>query len=109
MIKQSRLFTKASLFLAAILLFGGCASTPDAEVNDPWESYNRWMYGINDGFDSAIAKPIAKGYNFVVFEPINTWVSNVFRNLDDVLVIFNDLLQFKFKQAVFATPRRVNS
>jgi len=107
MLKPHHLFIKVSLFLVAMLLLAGCASTADKETNDPWETYNRWMYGINDGFDSAITKPIAKGYNFIVFEPINTGVSNVFRNLDDVLVIFNDLLQLKFKQAGSDTYRFV--
>lgn len=99
MLVSDRYFLKVSLIIAALLLLGGCASTPDEETNDPWEGYNRWMYNVNDGFDSVITKPIAKGYNYILPAPINQGLSNVFGNVDDFVTMLNDLFQLKFKQA----------
>ena len=50
---------------------------------DPWESWNRGIYKINDKLDRAIAKPVASGYVRVVPQPIRTGVTNFFDNLDN--------------------------
>ena len=90
------------------MLLAGCASTtPSEDVYDPWEGYNRAMYSINDGFDRAIAKPVAKGYDFIMPAPMSQGVTNFFSNLDDFRVVINDLLQFKFSQAAHDTGRFV--
>lgn len=94
--------------LAAILFTTGCATTTQsAGTNDPLEGYNRAMYKFNDAVDTAIIKPVAKGYDAVIPDPISRGVSNFFSNLDDVTVVINDLLQFKFKQAFQDTGRFV--
>jgi phospholipid-binding lipoprotein MlaA len=81
------------------LLAAGCATVDGPkDPRDPLESYNRAMYSFNDTFDRAIFKPVAEGYDKVMPKPVNTGISNFFSNLDDVLVLFNDLLQFKLKQ-----------
>ena len=87
--------------LPAILLLGGCAS-PSGYQNpkDPFEPFNRGMYRFNDALDKAVLKPVAKGYTAVVPPPGRTMVNNFFSNLDDVLVTLNDVLQFKFVQAL---------
>ena len=90
------------------MLLVGCASTTQtAEVYDPWEGYNRTMYSINDGFDRAIFKPVAKGYDFIMPPPMSQGVTNFFSDIDDFRVIINDLLQFKFSQAAHDTGRFV--
>jgi phospholipid-binding lipoprotein MlaA len=94
--------------LSIVLTMTGCATTNQtADVNDPLEGYNRAMYKFNDVVDSAVIKPVSKGYDTVVPDPISRGVSNFFSNLNDVSVIINDLLQGKFEQAFQDTHRFV--
>jgi phospholipid-binding lipoprotein MlaA len=86
----------------------GCATTnQSAGVSDPLEGYNRAMYKFNDAVDTAVLKPVAKGYDAVVPDPISQGVSNFFSNLNDITVIINDLFQGKFYQAYRDTHRFV--
>jgi len=96
-------FTVA-LVLGALLL-GGCATNGDPR--DPLEPLNRGIYQFNDAVDRGIMKPVAKGYKAVLPQPVRTGVGNFFSNLDDVVVLFNDLLQFKFGQAASDFSRLV--
>ncbi len=99
------IFTKLNLhpisvlIISVIALFNiGCASTtPDGDVNDPIESVNRSIYDFNEGFDRAILKPVAEGYQELP-EPVQTGTHNFFNNLGDVVVIFNDAVQLKGEQ-----------
>ena len=72
-------------------------SAPDER--DPWESYNRSIHSFNESFDKAIGQPVAEAYQFILPEFIQTGISNFFSNLNDIIVVVNDLLQFKFTQA----------
>ncbi len=94
--------------LLCMLLISGCASVSGpADPRDPLEGYNRAAYAFNDGFDQYLLKPVAKGYDSVTPDPIKTGVRNFFSNLDDVIVIFNDLLQLKPLQFLSDTGRFV--
>ena len=86
----------------------GCA-TLDGPPNpdDPFERYNRSMYAFNNTVDEYVMTPIAKGYNAVLPDVVNTGITNFFNNLEDVVVFFNDLLQLKFAQAVHDSARIV--
>lgn len=96
--------------LFAILAITGCAATQHStEVNDPYEGYNRFMYSFNDKVDRAVTKPVAKGYNYVMPDIVSKSVSNFFRNLDDITVIINDVLQLKINQAIYDTGRFVTN
>lgn len=85
----------------------GAAATPSAPAvaevysnpRDPWEGFNRGMFAFNEGVDSAVVKPIAQGYEFIIPEPIRILVTNVFSNLGDVVIGINDLLQGRGEQA----------
>jgi phospholipid-binding lipoprotein MlaA len=98
-----RKFT-VTLALGALLL-GGCATNGDPR--DPLEPLNRGIYQFNDAVDRGIMKPVAKGYKAVLPQPVRTGVGNFFSNLDDVVVLLNDLLQFKFGQAASDFSRLV--
>lgn len=90
------------LLLFASLLLTGCSSfgfSKYAQQKDPLESFNRGVYVFNDTLDKAVLKPVAQGYSAVTPTPVKNMVNNFFSNLDDVVVTFNDLLQFKFRQA----------
>jgi phospholipid-binding lipoprotein MlaA len=94
--------------LSVVLAMTGCATTNQtAGVNDPLEGYNRAMYKFNDVLDTTVIKPVSKGYDAVVPDPISHGISNFFSNLNDVTVIINDLLQGKFHQAFQDTHRFV--
>jgi phospholipid-binding lipoprotein MlaA len=102
-------FMRLRLLLSVLLfslLLQGCATVEGpTDPEDPFESFNRAMYTFNDTLDKAILEPVAKGYNAVLPDPVNKGVSNFFSNIDDVVVIFNDLLQLKIGQALSDTAR----
>lgn len=91
--------------LLLCLVASGCA-TPHSRV-DPLEPLNRGIYSFNKGVDNVVLKPVAQGYKAVIPDPFRGMVRNFFSNLDDVVVVFNDLLQFKLLQALQDTTRLV--
>ncbi len=66
---------------------------------DPWESWNRGVYKVNDKVDRAVVKPVARTYVRVVPHPIRTGVTNFFDNLRTPAVMLNDALQGKLLAA----------
>lgn len=104
---QNKLLTFCLLFIT-FLLSSGCATIEGPpNPDDPLESFNRSMFAFNENVDKYAVKPIAKGYNFIMPDIANKAVSNFFSNVDDIVVFFNQLLQFKFKQAVATSARFV--
>lgn len=97
---------KLLLLTLTFSIFTGCASNKNLDdPDDPFESYNRAMFSFNDNVDQYVLKPVAKGYQYIAPTPVQKGVSNFFSNLDDVLVLVNDLFQFKFGQAASDTGR----
>lgn len=94
-----------SLLCLAVFLSGCATLDGPTDPSDPFESYNRSMDSFNNKLDQYILKPVAQGYDVVTPTPIQKGVNNFFSNLDDVLVIFNDLFQLKFKQFASDTGR----
>ncbi|WP_081621897.1 MULTISPECIES: MlaA family lipoprotein [Methylotenera] len=62
-------------------------------VNDPWEEYNRSIYSFNNGFDKAIARPLAKTYEKITSESVQNCVSSFFGNLREPGTAVNQTLQ----------------
>jgi len=84
------------LLACAVMMLSGCASTQYvADERDPWQGFNRSMYGFNDGLDRALLKPAAKGYKAIAPDFVETGVSNFFDNLDEISIAVNNLLQGK--------------
>ncbi len=103
------MFRRRFLTTAAVSLLVGCASTnalPRDDI-DSLESYNRAMFAFNDAVDKAVFKPVAKVYRRVLPEPVTASVGNFFSNLNDVVVLANDLLQFKLHLAAMDSSRIV--
>ncbi|MCU7959708.1 MAG: VacJ family lipoprotein [gamma proteobacterium symbiont of Bathyaustriella thionipta] len=91
-------FNRLAVLVSIVLILSltGCASTPDQGTpGDPWESYNRGMFKFNDTLDKAVMVPVAKGYRFIMPQPVNNGVSNFFDNIEDLPSALNNLLQFK--------------
>jgi phospholipid-binding lipoprotein MlaA len=94
--------TRVLLCAAAAVALTGCVTLPPNSKpapQDPWESWNRGVYKVNDKLDRAIAKPIARTYVRAVPQPARTGVSNFFANLRTTTVMVNDVLQGKFLAA----------
>lgn len=81
------------------------ADAAAAQVNDPFEGFNRGVFGFNDAIDRAVLKPVATGYQKAVPEIVRGWVSNFFGNLDDAWSLVNLVLQGKPRQAYDMTVR----
>ncbi|MDJ0922027.1 MAG: VacJ family lipoprotein [Henriciella sp.] len=84
--------------LGAALTITGCASTTAAEgdtVYDPFEGFNRSVYGFNENVDKAVLRPVAMGYRSVTNEPVRNGVSNFLTNLNQPVVFSNAVLQGK--------------
>ena len=79
------------------MFLSGCA-TPTTQI-DPYESMNRSIFAFNESVDENVMKPVAEGYRFVTPDPVEIMIKNFYSNLDDVAVIFNDILQLKFRNA----------
>lgn len=82
---------------AVALSLTGCATNGDPR--DPLEPMNRAIHTFNDKVDNVAMKPLAEGYRAVLPSFVQTGIRNFFSNLDDVVVVANDLLQFKLEQA----------
>jgi phospholipid-binding lipoprotein MlaA len=90
-----------SVFLLAVVA-GGCASTATTsspDENDPYESFNRKMFALNEKLDKNFALPVSKAYAKVLPEPARDGVHNVLMNLNSPVTLANDILQGNFAHA----------
>lgn len=81
------------------------ASKGKVDASDPYEGFNRSMYGFNMGLDRHLLKPVASGYKAITPDFMQTGVSNFFNNLKGINVVLNDILQGKFEQGASDTGR----
>lgn len=86
-------FQSCLVSLLAVGFVTGCATSGNPK--DPIEGYNRAMFSFNEGVDKAILKPVAKGYDAVLPDPVRTGVTNFFGNIADLLIGINNVLQGK--------------
>lgn len=94
------------LALAATLAAAGCATTGgDGDPRDPFEPANRAIYRFNEGFDDAIARPLATAYHDGLHEEIRNRVRNFFSNIADLFIGVNDMLQGKIEDGVIDWAR----
>jgi phospholipid-binding lipoprotein MlaA len=97
-----RTLQRLLLGLGCATLLGGCVTLPPnapRSPQDPFERWNRGVYKFNDGLDKAVVKPVARGYQKAVPQPVRTGVSNFLANLHTPTVMINDALQGKPKAA----------
>jgi len=94
-------FARATLGIVFALSLDACVTVPPGSQvpQDPWQSWNRGVYRVNDKLDRAIAKPLAKTYVRFVPGPVRTGVSHVLDNLNTPTVMINDALQGKILAA----------
>ncbi len=82
--------------LMAMLVLAGCVHSPPSDPWDPLEPVNRFNYKVNDKADTYILRPVAKGYDTVVPDPVQASVSNFFDNAGQPITMANSLLQLKW-------------
>ena len=84
-----------------------CATIREPNPKDPFESFNRGVFGFNDAIDHAVLRPAATIYRDAVPEFVRGMVGNFLGNLSDVWSLVNSVLQVK--GAVAATTfMRIN-
>ncbi|VFR17428.1 Nucleoside ABC transporter, periplasmic nucleoside-binding protein [plant metagenome] len=91
--KTATSLTRLACALSAAALLAGCATSSQPDPRDPWEGMNRGIYQFNDTFDRALLRPVAQGYDYIVPDPIQNCVHNMFSNLGDVWSAANSFLQ----------------
>lgn len=97
--RLARIRASAACALVCLTLASGCATTNSGDVRDPLEPLNRGIYTFNDAVDTTLLKPAAELYRGLVPRIVRTGVSNVFSNINDVIVALNNLLQGKVTYA----------
>lgn len=86
-------FTLAAAMVVAVVGLTGCATTAN-NPKDPFEGFNRVMFSVNEGID-VVVKPVAKGYDQVMPDPVKTGIGNFFGNIADLWIAVNNFLQGK--------------
>ena len=94
---MDRIILMAVVLLATSIL--GINQLHAEEVKDPLEGVNRTVHRFNQVLDDYIARPSAVIYSHIMPGPVQTGISNMFSNLDELTNVANDLLQGKFAQA----------
>lgn len=95
---MKKMLAKSMVSVAVAVCLSGSVLAGE-NPNDPAEGWNRAMFTVNEGIDTVIAKPLAKGYDYVAPLPVKAVVGNFFSNIADVMIGANNLLQGKPGQA----------
>jgi phospholipid-binding lipoprotein MlaA len=78
---------------------------PDVAIHDPWERMNRGIFAFNDALDRHLLEPVARAWDFVLPDAVETALSNSFQTLRFPIVFGNDVLQAKFGDAAVDVAR----
>jgi phospholipid-binding lipoprotein MlaA len=71
-------------------------SNKSKPIKDCFESFNRATFALNQGFDKALFKPVAKAYR-VLPSSVRSGTSNALNNLSSLITVPNNFLQGEFK------------
>lgn len=98
----------SALALTCLLAFSTSAladSPAEADPRDPWEGYNRAVFGFNKGVDSMFLRPMAETYDTLTPAVVDQGISNFFSNIGDIRNSFNNFLQGKPDEGVNSLAR----
>ena len=95
--------TVATLVVLALLTASAPAHA--AADRDPWEALNRKTFWVNDQLDTFILKPVAIAWDWILPDPVETAVSNVYQNAEYPFIVTNQFAQLKFGDARVSTER----
>ena len=68
-------------------------------MTDPFEGYNRWMFGVNETIYDNLLEPVARGYRDTVHENLRIAVKNVFSNVMAPVKFVSSLIQLDFEKS----------
>src|SRR5258708_38914254 len=89
-------FRRSAVAVATVAaMLGGCASTDTgaAEVWDPLEAPNRFIFSLNRAVDLIAFRPLAVLYRDWMPEPAQKGVRNVLDNLGEPVTALNEVVQ----------------
>lgn len=97
---------RAPALVVMVLMTTACANRPinpeaatsavaAQSIADPWERYNRRMYGVNRAIDKVVIRPVAVAYDWITPNPVQTGVSQFFGNLREPVTAVNQALQWR--------------
>lgn len=97
------------LLTIVVVLCGITPTVMASDVNDidPYEDLNRVTHRFNETLDDYVARPVATFYQASMPDPLEKGVVNIFRNLNEITNVINDILQGKFAQAANDSGRFV--
>ena len=90
-------FKKTIIIISASVFFLSTGLKAETE-KECFEKVSRGIFKFNTGFDKAILKPIAKGFNKLP-DPIKNGTGNFTSNIGTLLTVPNHLLQGQWKLA----------
>lgn len=91
--------------LLCILVSVSWADDREDETWDPIEPVNRGIFWFNDTFDVYLAEPVARGYDFVIPDVVQSSVTRFFKNLAWPSFLIDDLVGLDFEGAGLHTGR----
>ncbi|OEY68108.1 VacJ family lipoprotein [Marinobacter sp. X15-166B] len=80
-------------------------TAPTIHEADPYENWNRKVFGFNEFVDRWFLRPVARTYRTLTPNLIDRAITNFFDNLTEVRNFSNSLLQLKGESAVVAAGR----
>ncbi len=95
----------AAIMSLSLTACAGNDRDPTDGIHDPYETRNRALHGFNKGLDTAIVRPVARGYSAVLPDPIEDSVSNFAENFGQPANVVNSLLQADFRGAGISFSR----
>ncbi|SFM54794.1 MlaA family lipoprotein [Marinobacter zhejiangensis] len=108
---STRLLTPLALIALLLMAAVGQAQPygpedePATTEVDPYESWNRKVFGFNEFVDSWFLRPVAQGYRTVMPNFADRAVTNFFNNLSEIKNLVNSIFQLKGESAVVAVGR----
>jgi phospholipid-binding lipoprotein MlaA len=94
---------RAAAAVISAALIAGISCAPIAgprDPSDPWERMNRGTFKFNESLDRWVLEPAAKGWDFVLPDPVERSIGRFFENSRIPIHFGNALLQFKPVSAV---------
>jgi len=95
------------ILVITIVLVGKqlCFASEVISYEDPWESFNRKMFVVNEKLDEWVLRPVSNGYDKVTPKPVQGLVTQFFSNIGEIRNIANSIFQIKLKDAAISSAR----
>ena len=85
------------ILVLVLVLPAAALAREQPENPDPFESFNRGMFAVNDVLDRFMIRPLAKGYDWITPDPVQRGVGNLFANMYDFNSAINGVLQWRWE------------